>query len=112
VNGGVWKTNNFLTSNPGGPTYTPLTDFQLPALSINALAVSPLVPNVVFAGTGSTSSDGFDGNPGFGVARSLDGGNTWSVLAGATFAGRRINSIVPTTLLGGNVVLASTLFDG
>src|SRR5258708_36376013 len=27
VSGGVWKTTNFLTTNPQGPTYVPLTEF-------------------------------------------------------------------------------------
>jgi hypothetical protein len=73
--------------------------------------MSPVNPRILFAGTGSTSSFVFDGSPGFGVARSTDGGRTWSVLAQDTFSGRRINSIVPTALEGGNVVLAATLFD-
>ncbi len=109
INGGVWKTSNATAATP---TWTPLTDTQLPALSINSLAVSPVNPNVLFAGTGSTSSFAFFGSPGFGVARSTDGGATWTVLAAATFTGRRIDSIVPTTLSIGNVVLAATLFDG
>ena len=109
VNGGVWKTSN---ATAASPTWTPLTDTGLPALSINSLAMSPVSPNTLFAGTGSTSSFSFNGSPGFGVARSTDGGTTWTVLAAATFAGRRIDSIVPTTLSGGNVVLAATLFDG
>jgi hypothetical protein len=113
TNGGVWKTAN---ANSADPAWVPLTDQQLPALSINSVAISPLNSNVIFAGTGSTSSFGFDGSPGFGVARSANGGTTWSVLATETFAGRRINSIVPTGLtsggLAGQVVLAATLFDG
>jgi hypothetical protein len=109
VNGGVWKTTNYTSSNP---TWAPLTDTQLPSLSINSVAVSPVDHNVVYAGTGSTSSDAFLGSPGFGIAKSSDGGATWTVLAADTFAGRRIRSVVPTTLDGGNVVLAATLFDG
>jgi hypothetical protein len=109
VNGGVWKTASFLAASP---TWTPLTDQALPALSINSLAVSPLDSNTVFAGTGSTSSFALDGSPGFGVARSTDGGATWTVLASSTFTGRQINNIVPTTLSGGQVVLAATLRDG
>lgn len=109
VNGGIWRTSNLTAANP---TWTPLTDQQLPALSINSLALSPLNANVLFAGTGSTSSLNFEGSPGFGVARSIDGGNTWMVLAVSTFAGRPINSIVPTTLDNGNVVLAATLRGG
>ncbi len=108
VNGGVWMTSNATAATP---TWTPLTDQQLPALSINSLAISPVNPNTLFAGTGSTSSFSFNGSPGFGVARSTDSGATWTILAPATFAGRRIASIVPTSLSGGNVVLAATLFD-
>src|SRR5215471_8997875 len=107
VNGGVWKTSNATAATP---TWTPLTDTQLPALSIDSLAMSPVNANTLFAGTGSTSSDQSYGSPGFGVARSTDGGTTWTVLAGATFTGRAITSIVPTSLVsGGNVVLAATL---
>jgi len=109
VNGGIWKSSNATASSP---TWIPLTDQQLPALSINSLATSPVDPNTLFAGTGSTSSFGQDGSPGFGVARSTDAGATWTLLATSTFAGRSIDSIVPTTLSGGQVVLAATLFDG
>lgn len=113
VNGGVWKSTN---ANTTEPKWYPLTDLKLPALSINSIAISPLSSSTIFAGTGSTSSNAFEGSPGFGVIRSTDGGATWSILAGTTFAGRRINSIVPlartTGGLKGQVVLASTLFDG
>ena len=113
VNGGVWKSIN---ANTSSPNWAPLTDLKLPALSINSIAISPLNASTIFAGTGSTSSDGFDGSPGFGVIRSTDGGATWAILASSTFTGRRINSIVPTARtaggLAGQVVLAATLFDG
>jgi hypothetical protein len=109
VNGGVWKTEN---ATAASPAWTPLTDHQLPALSINSLAMSPVNPGTLFAGTGSTSSHQGVGTPGFGVARSTDGGDTWTVLATPDFAGKQINSIVPTQLSDGNVVLAATLYDG
>jgi hypothetical protein len=81
-------------------------------LSINSLALSPVDANILFTGTGSTSSLAGEGSPGFGVVRSTDGGDIWTVLAEATFTGRRINSIVPTGLDDGNVVLAATRLDG
>jgi hypothetical protein len=108
VSGGVWKTSN---ASAASPTWTPLTDQQLSELPINSLAVSPVNPNTLFAGTGSTTSFNRFGSLGIGVARSTDGGATWTVLAGSTFTGRAINSIVPTTLGGGNVVLAATWLD-
>jgi len=108
VNGGIWKTTNGLSATP---TWIPLTDFQLPALSMNSLAISPVSPNTIYGGSGSTSSNASDGSPGFGVVKSIDGGTTWTILAGTTFAGRRINSVVPTGLSGDQVVLAATLAD-
>jgi hypothetical protein len=108
VSGGVWKTSN---ATAAAPTWTPLTDQQLPELPINSLAISPVDPNTLFAGTGSTTSFNRFGSLGIGVARSTDGGATWTVLAGSTFTGRAINSIVPTTLGGGNTVLAATWLD-
>src|SRR5437667_10488062 len=77
VNGGVWKTFNATAATP---IWTPLTDTQLPALSIDPLAMSPVDPNTLFAGTGSTSSAAFYGNPAFGVARSTDVRVTWTVV--------------------------------
>ena len=112
VNGGIWRT---LNANATNPSWVQLTDLKLPALSISSLAISPMNPGVLFAGTGSTSSDAFDGSPGFGVARTTDGGTSWTVLAKSTFSGRRINSVVPTAIssggVNGQVVLVSTLFD-
>ena len=108
VNGGVWKTTN---ATADSPTWISLTDKHVPALSINSLAISPVHSDTLFAGTGSTSSLAFEGSPGFGVLRSTNGGKSWTVLASSTFTGRRITSIVPTGLSGGNVVLAASLFD-
>jgi hypothetical protein len=109
VSGGVWKTSN---ATAAIPTWTPLTDNQLPQLPINSLAMSPVNSQTLFAGTGSTTSFLRFGSLGIGVARSIDGGTTWTVRAGSTFAGRAINSIVPTTLNGGQTVLAATWLDG
>ncbi|WP_143708436.1 WD40/YVTN/BNR-like repeat-containing protein [Methylococcus capsulatus] len=108
VNGGVWKTTN---AKDVSPNWTPLTDTQLPALSIASLASSPLNRNRLFAGTGSTSSNGGEGNPGFGVARSDDGGTSWKVLATDTFKDKRVTSIVPTAMDDGNVVLAANFYE-
>jgi len=107
VNGGVWKTTDATAPNP---RWTPLTDAKLPGLSIGSLAVSPLDPNSFYAGTGSTSSLGGAGSPGYGIARSPDGGATWQVEAGATFANRTVLRVAPTRLMHpeGQVILAAT----
>jgi subtilisin-like proprotein convertase family protein len=81
ASGGVWKTTNFLTTDPSGPVYIPLTDFG-PAFSLNigGIAVFPRNndPNqsIVFAATG----EGDTGSPGVGFLRSADGGATWTLL--------------------------------
>jgi subtilisin-like proprotein convertase family protein len=81
ASGGVWKTTNFLTTDPSGPVYIPLTDFG-PAFSLNigGLAVFPRNndPNqsIVFAATG----EGDTGTPGVGFLLSTDGGASWTLL--------------------------------
>src|SRR6266705_2365474 len=45
VNGGIWQTTNATAANP---TWTPLTDKSLPALSINTLAISPVRSDTLF----------------------------------------------------------------
>jgi hypothetical protein len=108
VSGGVWMTLNALSPSPN---WFPLTDRYLRQLPINSLAISPINPFVIFAGTGNTTSfDGF-GYLGIGVARSTDGGLSWKVLAGDEFTNRAINSIVPTKLNDGKVILAATWLD-
>ncbi|NNM04910.1 MAG: hypothetical protein HKO65_07380 [Gemmatimonadetes bacterium] len=70
--GGLWKSVN------GGQTWTPLFDEQR-VLGIGAVAVFQPNPDIVWVGTG-------EGNPrnsagvGAGIYKSLDGGNTWSLL--------------------------------
>ena len=81
--GGVWKTSD------GGATWTALTDTQLVrklpsgeskgTLSIGSLAIDPVNPRTVYAGTGDPNVGccGLFG-PSLGVFRSTDGGNTWA----------------------------------
>jgi hypothetical protein len=109
VNGGVWRTDNL---NATDPTWRPLTDQQLPFLDINSVAVSPVNSNEIFAGAGLTSANSGLGGSAFGVARSLDGGQHWQVLGSDVLAGQSLRSIVPTTLNGGQVVLAGSWITG
>lgn len=104
VNGGVWKTIN---AKAGSPTWTALTDDALPSLSISAIALSPLDPNLLFAGSGRSSSLANTGGALFGVARSTDAGKTWTI-TGANVSGD-VRSIVPTRAKeanGSQIVLA------
>ena len=96
--GGIWKTNNFLTNSPSGPTYLPLTDFGPNfGLDIGGIAVfgrngdpgqSEVIAGTGFAeatysyGGGGLPYSNYGGNAGRGVGflRSFDGGTTWSLL--------------------------------
>jgi photosystem II stability/assembly factor-like uncharacterized protein len=70
ASGGVFK------SVDGGVHWEPVFDDQ-PAASIGALAIDPVNPNVVWAGTGEAHirSNVSIGN---GIYKSTDGGKTWS----------------------------------
>jgi hypothetical protein len=117
VNGGVWTTSNI---NAPTVTWTTGSD-DLPSLAISEVAFNPVTQGVVYAATGSFTDgslvpNGVSGvsTPGIGGAavglyESTDGGQTWTTQLGAsTFAGLRINSVVPTTLNGGKTIFVST----
>ena len=93
--GGIWKTTNFLTTNAGGPTYQPLTDFGSNfSLDIGSMAAFGVNHNpsqtILFAGTGfgQSATTATAGNPnvdlnagaGVGILKSSDGGLTWNLL--------------------------------
>lgn len=69
ASGGLWK------STSGGVKWDPIFDDQ-PTASIGAVAIQQANPSVIWVGTG-------EGNPrnslngGFGVYKSMDGGETW-----------------------------------
>lgn len=93
--GGVWKTAN------RGTTWTPLTDREC-SLAMAALALDPVDPDIVYAGTGEPHFSG-DSYYGCGVLRSTNAGATWTQLGAAVFdtatGGARISRVVidPTT---------------
>jgi photosystem II stability/assembly factor-like uncharacterized protein len=69
ANGGVWK------STDGGNTWFPLTDYA-PSLSMGSIAIDPVNPNVVYAGTGEATYSGAS-YYGRGLLKTTDGGITW-----------------------------------
>ena len=86
ANGGIWKTTNFLTNNPLGPTWLPLTDFgPTNSLNIGSIAIYPRnndpCQSLILATTGDPNGSGSGhGLAGVGFLRSLDGGATWQLV--------------------------------
>ena len=86
ASGGIWKTTDFLTTNPSGPTYIPLTNFgPSSGIYISSIAVFGRDDNpndsIVIAGTGSlVGGEGHTAEPGVGFLISMDGGTTWTLL--------------------------------
>jgi hypothetical protein len=116
ASGGIWRTNDATDSSP---VWTPLTD-NMPNLSIGDLALSPLDPNTLYAGTGHFSNGDIgtyglpNGPVGDGVLISTDGGNTWNPsLDNTPFLGQNIRTILPSAVSTptGQVVLAGTVVD-
>jgi subtilisin-like proprotein convertase family protein len=91
ASGGVWKTTDFLTSDPGGPTWMPLTDFG-PTYSLNVGSITVFPRNndpnqtIVYVATGegdALTDRTLLHHPrpgGIGFLKSTDGGATWEVL--------------------------------
>jgi photosystem II stability/assembly factor-like uncharacterized protein len=72
--GGVWKTTNY------GSNWTALTDAAtgLGVSSFSSLAIDPVTPGIVYAGTGDYFTGGIYSQ---GLWKSVDGGATWSMAA-------------------------------
>ncbi len=89
ASGGIWRSTN------GGTSWTPLTDTQ-DSLAASAVAIDPSNVNTIYAGTGEGPEGAYFG---VGILKSIDGGATWTLNAGATFARHAIGDILvhPTT---------------
>ena len=80
ASGGVWRTTDFLTTNPAGPTWVPLTNFG-PTNAVNIGGITLFERNnnpndtVVIVATG----EGNTGTPGVGFLISYNAGQTWTL---------------------------------
>jgi subtilisin-like proprotein convertase family protein len=138
ASGGIWKTNDFLTTDAGGPTYVPLTDFGANySINIGSIAIFDRNndPNqsILFAGTGdgeSTASTVGNSTQGVGILRSMNGGASFALLDSSVnvdangnplpinsplrdhiFVGTTTYKIIvdPTPLPGGGVIVYAAL---
>lgn len=102
AHGGLWK------SLDGGQTWTPKSDYQT-SLAIGSLAIDPNNTLRVFAGTGEYA--GAVGTYyGSGLLASVDGANSWTEVATATFPNDAISRILfdPTDNTSQIMFLSST----
>ncbi|MBS4036411.1 MAG: hypothetical protein KGZ85_18260 [Ignavibacterium sp.] len=70
ANGGVWK------STDAGSTWMPVSDYES-SLSMGAIAVDPVNPDIVYAGTGEATYSGVS-YYGRGLLKSTDAGVSWT----------------------------------
>jgi hypothetical protein len=97
--GGIWK------STDAGDSWRPMTEL-MPSLSMGAVALDPGDPSIVYAGTGNLHDGGNQFSKGIGIYRSIDAGETWSLVVSPGFAHAGITSIV---LPGPGVLLVATI---
>ncbi|MEM7104053.1 MAG: FlgD immunoglobulin-like domain containing protein [Bacteroidota bacterium] len=101
--GGLWKSIN------SGDSWVPLTD-DLPSMRVSAVAVNPLNSNEILIGTGIGQVQNTSLQPGAGVLKSTDGGQTW-YMTGFSFPLTAIVStyeLVWDPVMPGKVFLAAT----
>ena len=75
VSGGLWKTNNIKSTNPN---WQAVDDF-FGSLAICAIAQNAQNPDEMYFGTGE-GYFGNNSNPGVGIWKSTNGGNSWNYL--------------------------------
>jgi hypothetical protein len=117
-------SQNAATSTAANVVFTPLTDTTAAlsgitdaSISIGALTVQPGGTGVILAGTGDPN-DALDSYYGAGILRSMDGGNTWSLIqttadtnwgfAGEGFAGFAWSTASPQVV----VAAVSQAYEG
>ena len=90
--GGLWRTDNALSKTP---SWSPITD-SLPTNTVGTITIDPTdrSGDTIYLGTGEPNASA-DSGAGQGIFKSSDGGNSWSLVAGSTFAiNRSISGIV------------------
>lgn len=70
ANGGVWKTTD------AGSSWFSTTDYEI-SLSMGAIAIDPVNPEIIYAGTGEATYSGVS-YYGRGLLKSTNGGSTWT----------------------------------
>lgn len=85
--GGIWK------STDGGKSWAPKTDL-MNSLSMGAVVLDPQNSSIVYGGTGNSYDGGATFTRGIGILKSIDAGETWSVMGSAILTEQEINRIL------------------
>ncbi|MCU1308014.1 MAG: hypothetical protein JWN45_2709 [Acidobacteriaceae bacterium] len=114
ASGGVWKSVNAAATDPNAVSWRPLIDDQ-PSLAVGAIALQPGT-NLVLVGTGETNSSP-DSYYGMGILRSMDGGNSWTLISDAnnharSFRGLGFSKIAFSSVSPNIVVAAAASTNG
>jgi photosystem II stability/assembly factor-like uncharacterized protein len=82
--GGIWKTTD------SGTNWTPLSD-GWPSLETSCIVMDPTNHLVLYAGTGDFDAQGYLG---FGIMKSVDGGESWTNLGKSQFGSCDVSAIL------------------
>jgi hypothetical protein len=105
--GGVWRTNNALAETP---TWSQISG-SFATNAIGSITIDPTDPtgDTIYVGTGEPNASA-DSGAGQGIYKSTDGGNTWSLLPGSTFAVNNSVSDVVIDPTNFNTIYVGTTF--
>jgi hypothetical protein len=106
VNGGIWKTSNATAAQP---TWIAQSEI-LPSQSIGAIEFDPIdaTHQTLIAGTGRWSNFANRGDDQIGVYRTVNGGDSWTLLGETALLGKRISEVSAR----GAVLMAATTSGG
>lgn len=102
VGGGIWKTTNISNVNPN---WTSNAQF-LANIAIGSIAQDPINKNILYLGTGELISS-YNAVRGFGIFKSIDGGNTWNQLSSTNNSNFYYSSKI--LVLNSGIILAGTV---
>lgn len=105
--GGIWRTNNALSNTPD---WTFISQ-QLGTNAIGSITVDPTDPsgNTMYVGTGEANASA-DSGAGVGVYKSTNGGSSWSLLPGSSFAVDNSVSAVVIDPTNSNTIYVATTY--
>ncbi|MGJ8744761.1 T9SS type A sorting domain-containing protein [Polaribacter sp.] len=107
VSGGIWKNEDITDENVSWIQ----VEVGLPNFAISAMDYDPVVTTTFYAGTGEGWNNA-DATRGAGIYKSIDGGNSWTILANTTGFHEVYDLVVRNESGAQGVVYASVRISG